>query len=155
MITDPAKYAPVFADAGSDHITFHTECADDPAKVIELIHKLGCSAGISLKPATPVSAVLPWIDMIELVLVMTVEPGFGGQSFMADMMPKVRLIRDEITKRKLKTHVEVDGGIDGKTAVTAAENGANMMVAGTSVFRNPSGARAAVESIVAVQKHLR
>ncbi len=154
MITDPLKYAKPFADAGSDHITFHVECSGNPDEVIEHIHGLGCSAGICLKPKTPAETVLPYLDKIELVLVMTVEPGFGGQSFMGGMMPKVQTIRDEITKRNLQVHLEVDGGIDKDTVDTAAKAGANMMVAGTSVFRNPNGAETAIAQLHEAQKNL-
>ena len=144
MISNPLKYAESFAKAGSDHITFHIESDDSPDAVIEKLRSLGCSAGICLKPKTPASAVIPYLDRIDLVLVMTVEPGFGGQSFMADMMPKVREIKDAIRKSGRCVHLQVDGGIDSETVKDAAANGANMMVAGTSVFKNPDGMKAAV-----------
>ena len=144
MISHPAVYAPEFAKAGSDHITFHLECDDPAEKVIEVIRQTGCSVGISLKPGTPAEAIYPWLDKIDLVLVMTVEPGFGGQKFMADQLPKIRSIRQECRRRNILMHIEVDGGIDAATAPLCREAGANMFVAGTSVFRNPAGAEEAI-----------
>ncbi len=139
MIEHPLKYAIPFAKAGADHLTFHLECADPTAEVIEAIRQAGCTVGISLKPATPAEAVFPWLDRIDLVLVMTVEPGFGGQSFMADQMPKVAAIKREIRRRGLHIQLEADGGIDEKTVIPTAANGANLIVAGTSVFAHPAG----------------
>lgn len=140
MIEHPVRYAKAFAEAGSDHLTFHLECADPTAEAIEAIRQAGCTVGISLKPATPAEAVFPWLDRIDLVLVMTVEPGFGGQKFMADQMPKIAAIRREIKRRNLHVQLEADGGIDETTVIPTASCGANMIVAGTSVFRHPGGA---------------
>jgi len=145
MISNPLKYAEHFVKAGSDHITFHIESDDNPDAVIEKLQALGCSIGISVKPKTPASAIIPFLGKIDLVLVMTVEPGFGGQSFMADMMPKVKEIKDAIRKAGRRIHLQVDGGIDSETVKDAAANGANMMVAGTSVFKNPDGMKKAVD----------
>ncbi|OGV34045.1 MAG: ribulose-phosphate 3-epimerase [Lentisphaerae bacterium GWF2_45_14] len=147
MISNPLKYAESFAKAGSDHITFHIESDDEPQAVIDKLRALGCSVGISLKPKTPASVIMPFLNKIDLVLVMTVEPGFGGQSFMADMMPKVKEIKDAIRKSAHPVHLQVDGGIDSETVKDAAVNGANMMVAGTSVFKNPDGMKKAVEAL--------
>lgn len=144
MISHPAIYAPEFAKAGSDHITFHLECDDPAGEVISAIRKTGCTVGISLKPGTPAEAVFPWLDQIDLVLVMTVEPGFGGQKFMADQLPKIRLIREECQRRQLPMHIEVDGGIDAETAPLCRAAGAGVFVAGTSIFRNPAGAEHAI-----------
>ncbi len=139
MITDPLKYAPSFQAAGAEHITFHVEAVDNPREVIDEIHRLGCSAGISLKPRTPASAVVPFLDKVELVLVMTVEPGFGGQSFMADQLPKIKELRDAIDALGRKVRLEVDGGIAPATAVLVREAGADLLVAGSSVFRTKDG----------------
>ena len=147
MITEPQKYSESFAKAGADHITFHLEANGDPKETINLIRSLGCTVGLCVKPKTAAKLVFPFLAMVDMILVMTVEPGFGGQSFMADMMPKVREIRDAITAEKLDTHLEVDGGIDADTVSKAREAGANVMVAGTSVFRHPEGARFALESL--------
>ena len=134
MISDPYTYAEDFVNAGADIITFHYESDSDVEKTIDHIHSLGCKAGVSLKPGTPAEAVFPYLDKLEMVLVMTVEPGFGGQSFMQNMMPKVREIRDEITKRGLSVFVQVDGGISMKTIDEAAKAGADVFVAGSAVF---------------------
>ena len=147
MIANPLRYAKAFADAGADHITFHVECSDDIAATIAAIRALGLTVGMSLRPGTPAKALFPYLELIDLVLVMTVEPGFGGQSFMADQMPKLAEFRREIEARKLNVHLEVDGGIDEKTVGTTAAHGGNMMVAGTAVFRHPQGAEYAVKQL--------
>lgn len=154
MISHPLQYAETFIDAGADHITFHVESNDDPDAVINAVKATGRSVGICLKPKTPAKAALPFIDNVDLVLIMTVEPGFGGQSFMADMMPKVNEIRRAVNDSGRLVHVEVDGGIDADTVPTAAGAGANMMVAGTSVFRNPNGAKHAIDVLHDAQRHL-
>lgn len=153
MITDPLKYLKSFADAGADHITFHveTQAPDETLKIIRAIREAGCTAGISLKPKTTADAVLPFLDKLDLVLVMTVEPGFGGQSFIADMIPKVKIIREYIEKNSLKIHLEADGGIDASNVSLIAGAGANMIVAGTSVFRNPGGYAGAIKTLHAAQ----
>ena len=147
MITDPLRYAPAFADAGADHITFHVECSDDIEATIAAIRDLGLTVGMSLRPGTPAKALFPYLDLIDLVLVMTVEPGFGGQSFMANQMPKLAEFKREIDARRLNVHLEVDGGIDERTVGTTAAHGGNMMVAGTAVFRHPQGAEYAVRKL--------
>ena len=144
MIEHPLRYARMFREAGADLETFHIECADDIDATIAAIHALGAEVGISLKPATPAEAIFPYLDKIDMVLVMTVEPGFGGQKFMADQLPKIRSIRQECRRRNIPMHIEVDGGIDAATAPLCREAGANMFVAGTSVFRNPAGAEEAI-----------
>lgn len=137
MISDPLKYAEDFAKAGADIITFHIE-SDSPVKeTIEKIRSLGVKAALSVKPKTPVEEVFPYLDSLDMVLIMTVEPGFGGQSFMEDMMPKVRALREEITRRGLEIDIQVDGGISDKTIATAAKNGANVFVAGSALFGAP------------------
>lgn len=147
MIAEPSKYIAVFADSGADHITIHLEIEESLEQVIAAIRAAGCTAGISIKPATPAEALFPYLKHVDLVLVMTVEPGFGGQSFMAGQIPKIRAIREEIKRRSLAVHLEVDGGINGKTAQEVAAAGANMIVAGTSVFGNPNGLAAGVAAI--------
>ena len=145
MIDRPLFYTPAFVKAGADHITFHVESSDDPLKTIECIHAHGCTAGMSLRPGTPAEELFPYLDQLEMVLVMTVEPGFGGQSFMADQLPKIAAFRKEILKRGLKCHIEVDGGIGEKNVESVVSNGANVLVAGTSVFRHPQGMAAGVK----------
>lgn len=135
MIEEPKRYIGDFASSGADIITFHIEATDDVRGTIEEIKKHGIKAAISLKPKTPAEAVFPYLDDLYMVLVMTVEPGFGGQSFMPDMMPKVRAIREEAVRRGLDMRIQVDGGIDDKTVSQATENGADVLVAGSYVFR--------------------
>ena len=131
MISHPLQYTEVFAKAGADLITFHLESEDDPGAVIDAIHAAGCKAGLSVKPGTPAGAVLPYLSRLELVLVMSVEPGFGGQKFMADQMEKLRALR----AKRPELILEVDGGVNRETAPICRENGADVAVAGTAVFR--------------------
>ena len=147
MISHPKSYAKTFADAGSDHLTFHLESEDDVLETINEIRSCGCTVGISIKPGTPAEKIFPYLDKIDLVLVMTVEPGFGGQSFMQDMMGKLAAIKREIKKSNHSVMVQTDGGIDENTVKTVAENGSNVVVAGTAVFRHASGMKYAVERL--------
>ena len=135
MISDPLKYADDFADAGADIITFHVECDSDIDKTIDKIRSRGVKPGLVIKPNTPASAVFPYLDKIDLVLVMTVEPGFGGQSFMADMLSKVKEIKDECNRRGIEMLIEADGGIGEATIEQAANAGIDVCVAGTAVFK--------------------
>ena len=142
MISEPLRYIDDFADAGADIITFHIESDSDAAQTIAKIKSRGCKAGLVLKPKTPASAVFPYLETLDLVLVMTVEPGFGGQSFMADMMPKVRELKAEIQRRGLNVLIEADGGIGDATIAKAAEAGVDVSVAGTAVFKAENPAEA-------------
>lgn len=144
MVTDPQDFVAPFAEAGADGITIHVEIEGDVHGTLEHIRSRGCSRGISLRPNTPASDLEPYIDEVELILVMTVEPGFGGQSFRADMLPKIREIREMIRRSGRSVHLEVDGGINPETAPRVIEAGANLLVAGTSVFRAPNGPAAAI-----------
>ncbi len=135
MICDPVKYAPDFAAAGADLITFHLECGCDVGACIELIRSLDVVPGIALKPATPAQAVFPYLEKLGMVLVMTVEPGFGGQKFMADQLGKIRAVRAECDRRGLNTDIQVDGGVTDVTLPLCAEAGANVFVAGSYVFK--------------------
>lgn len=132
MISQPLRYIDDYADAGADLITFHLESDDDPSAVIDKILARGCKPAIAIKPDTPAEAVLPYADRLAMVLVMTVEPGFGGQSFMADMMPKLTLLRSRYPHLDL----QVDGGINLETVKAAAKAGANVFVAGSAVFKS-------------------
>ena len=145
MITDPLKYIDDFADAGADIITFHIECNSDIDKTIEKIKSRGIKAGLVIKPKTPAESVFEYLDKIDLVLVMTVEPGFGGQSFMADMMPKVRAIKEEAKRRGIDMPIEADGGIGAATIAQCAEAGVDVCVAGTAVFKAEDAAKAIAE----------
>lgn len=134
MISDPKKYIKDFADAGADVITFHIESDSDVSETINLITECGCIPALSVKPGTDIEKVFPYLDRLGMVLVMTVEPGFGGQGFMADMMPKVEKLRAEIQKRNLDVYIQVDGGVSLKTVEQCAKAGANVLVAGSAVF---------------------
>jgi ribulose-phosphate 3-epimerase len=142
MITDPIKYAEPFAKAGAWGMTFHLEAITDPSAVIKEFQRLGVKPGISIKPGTPASKVLPFLKDVNVVLVMTVEPGFGGQSFMADMIPKIKEISAYIKSNKLSCKIEVDGGIDATTGKLCVEAGADVLVAGNSIFNSPNPTQA-------------
>ncbi len=148
MISDPLKYIDDFADAGADIITFHVECDSDIDATIEKIKARGVQAGLVIKPKTPAEAVFPYLDKLSLVLVMTVEPGFGGQSFMADMLPKVGAIKEECKRRGLDLLIEADGGIGEATVKQAADAGVDVCVAGTAVFKanDPAAAISALQA---------
>ena len=137
MMQHPRRLLPAFAKAGADLINIHLECADPIRETLEDIRALGKQAAITLKPATPAEAAFPYLEMVDMVLVMTVEPGFGGQSFMADMMPKVTALRQEIDRRGLSVSIQVDGGIGAATAPIAAAAGADVAVMGSAVFNAP------------------
>ena len=136
MVDRPVRYVEQFCKAGADLVNVHVE-ADSPeniAAALEKIRACGKKTGVTLKPGTPAEAVLPYLDQVDLILVMTVEPGFGGQRFMADMLPKIRTIREWIRERGLPCELEVDGGVDVDTAPLCVEAGANVLVAGSAVF---------------------
>ena len=135
MISNPDQYLEDFVKAGADHITIHQESNGDTRKTLNAIHELGCTAGITLRPGTPVEAIYPYLDQVEMVLVMTVEPGFGGQSFMPDQLPKIEALYSRISKMGKKIYLEVDGGITLETAPLAIKAGANVLVAGSSIFK--------------------
>ena len=134
MISDPYTYADDFIKSGSDIITFHIECDSDISATISKIKNAGVKVGLTLKPATPIEKIYPYLKDIDMVLIMTVEPGFGGQSFMENMMVKVRNVKSEIDRLGLNIDIQIDGGINDKTAVTCVENGANILVAGSYLF---------------------
>lgn len=136
MISDPLFYIPQFLKAGSDIITFHLESESDAVKTISAIREGGARVGISIKPATAAEEVFPYLKLVDMLLVMTVEPGFGGQSFMADMLPKINTLRQKCLELGLDTDIEVDGGIDENTAALVAGAGANVLVAGSAVFKH-------------------
>ncbi len=147
MVSRPAQFIAPFVAAGADHITFHIEAEDDVARTIDAIHDTGCSVGLSLKPDTNPDCLRPYLDKVDLILVMTVEPGFGGQSFRHDMQPKIATIAGWLQEANLPVHLEVDGGIDRFTAPLASRAGAKLMVAGTSIFKSPHGYPAAIAEL--------
>lgn len=158
MISDPYFYADDFIKAGADIITFHTECDSDISSVIDKITYGGCRASLAVKPDTPIEAVYPYLDRLSMVLVMTVEPGFGGQSFMDGVMPKIAKLREKCPE----LDIQVDGGVNETTVRTAAAAGANVFVAGSAVFKSSDpaatisalreNARQAAQSVQSGQK---
>ena len=137
MIDRPVRYVEEFVKAGADWLTVHLE-ADQPQNILaclEKIRSLGCKAALSLKPQTPAEAAIPYLTKCDMILVMTVEPGFGGQKFMADMMPKVRALRQMLDECNPACLIEVDGGVDGETCRVCKESGAQVLVAGSAYFR--------------------
>ncbi|MCM1285490.1 MAG: ribulose-phosphate 3-epimerase [Acetobacter sp.] len=132
MISHPLKYINDFVNAGADIITFHAECEDDIEETIDKILSLNCRAGLAVKPNTPADVVMPYLDKLSMILVMTVEPGFGGQSFMESTMPKIT----EIRRVSPDIDIQVDGGINPQTIKTASKAGANVFVAGSAVFNS-------------------
>ena len=137
MIDRPIRYVEQFVKAGADWLTVHVE-ADQPQNILDTldkIHALGCKAGIVLKPRTPAEAAIPYLTKCDLILIMTVEPGFGGQKFMADMMPKMKKIREMLDEVNPSCLVEVDGGVDANTCELCKENGAEVLVAGSAYFK--------------------
>ncbi len=145
MMDHPLFYIPSVIRAGADLITFHVECADSISETIDAIHQGGAKAGLVLKPGTPVETLWPWLDRIDMVLVMTVEPGFGGQKFMPAMMDKVRAIKE----RAPQMLIEVDGGVNDATIPQCVEAGVDICVAGTGVFR----AENAEEALIRLQSY--
>ena len=149
MIDRPLRYVERFCEAGADIVTVHVE-ADTPENTLEAIRRIracGKKPAVCVKPKTPAEAVLPYLELVDLILVMTVEPGFGGQSFMAGQLPKIAAIKREILRRKLHIQLEADGGLDERTVIPTASCGANLIVAGTSVFRHPEGMEEAIRRL--------
>ncbi len=142
MVSRPLDFVPAMVKAGADLITFHVESESPVKETLQAIHEAGCQAGLVLKPGTPAQAVRDMLPLCDVVLVMTVEPGFGGQTFMEDMMPKVA----QLKKWAPQVLVEVDGGINPQTAVKCVKAGADVLVAGTSVFRAPD-VKEAIEAL--------
>ena len=146
MISDPEKYIPGFIDAGADIITFHAEADCDIKRCVGLIKNAGKKAGVSLKPSTSADVIRDVLSELDMVLVMTVEPGFGGQSFMEDQLEKIAAVRKMCDDLSLDTDIQVDGGINTETAKKVIAAGANVLVAGSFVF-NAENTKAAIESL--------
>ena len=142
MIDRPIRYVDDFCKAGADLLTLHVEAdsSENTLAALKRIRELGVRPAVSVKPKTPAEAVLPFLELCDLILVMTVEPGFGGQSFMADMMPKLKTIRAWIDERNPGCELEVDGGVNAVTGRLCVENGADVLVAGSAWFKNPDPA---------------
>lgn len=138
MIVEPERYIQEFVDCGADGITFHLEATKDPQKVIDRIHKAGAKAGISIKPGTPLEEVYPYLSKVEMVLIMSVEPGFGGQSFLPEAFGRIQKTREYLDRHQLAARLEVDGGIGKKNVREVMAAGADVFVAGSAVFRKRS-----------------
>ena len=151
MIDDPDRWAPGYAEAGAANVTIHVEAADDAVQTARAIRAAGSLAGLSVKPGTPLEPYLEVLREFDTLLVMTVEPGFGGQEFIADVLPKVRLARTHVRAGHLRLYIEVDGGIAPDTIEAAAEAGADVFVAGSAVF----GAEDPARAIEALRKQAR
>ena len=147
MIDRPQRYVGEFCRAGADLVTVHVEAAQpqDVMDAIDAVREQGKKVGLSVKPRTSATVLLPYLDLVDLVLVMTVEPGFGGQAFMPDQLPKIRALREMLDRLNPGCEIEVDGGIDPKTAPLVTEAGANVLVAGSAVFGRPDRAAAIAE----------
>lgn len=138
MMQYPDRLIDAFVDAGADLINFHIESSAPVEETLRRIREAGVKTALTLKPGTPAETVFPYLDLLDMVLVMTVEPGFGGQKFMPDMMPKVTAIREEIFRRNLNVLIEVDGGVNEETAAVCAKAGADVAVAGSAFFGSAS-----------------
>ena len=134
MISHPLAYVDAFAKAGADLVNFHLESEDEPGAVLAAIRAAGCKTGMTIKPGTPAEALYPWLDQLDLVLVMSVEPGFGGQKFQASALYKLEALKKEREARGLSFLLEVDGGVNAETAPFCVEAGADVLVAGSAVF---------------------
>jgi ribulose-phosphate 3-epimerase len=134
MIEDPDRWAPAYAEAGAESVTFHIEAAHAPVRLARELHRVGARAGLALKPATPIDGCADLLPEVDMVLLMTVEPGFGGQSFLDVVLPKIRRTRQLLRDRDSAVWLQVDGGISPSTIERAAEAGADVFVAGSSVF---------------------
>lgn len=143
MITDPLKYVREFAEFGADIISFHLESESDAMETIKTIKECGVKAALAIKPATPAEAVFEYLPYLDMILVMTVEPGFGGQSIIPETIEKVRIIREKLNSLGMDTPIQVDGGINDKTFADAADAGANVLVSGSYLFKAESMADAA------------
>jgi ribulose-phosphate 3-epimerase len=146
MIENPDRWAPAYAEAGAHSVTFHIEAAAAPVRLARELRRLGAQAGVALKPATPVDAVAELVSEIDLILVMTVEPGFGGQDFLEMCLPKVRQVRTLVSRSGFQVWLQVDGGVSDETIERCAEAGADVFVAGSAVFGadDPAAAIAAL-----------
>lgn len=138
MIVEPLRYVEQFVKAGADYVTFHTEAGSDVAKTAAAIRALGAKAGLSLRPGTPVEELFPHLAAVDMVLVMSVEPGFGGQAFMPEAVERIAALRAEAQRQNVPILIEVDGGIDEETGPACVRAGANILVAGSAVFGAPS-----------------
>ncbi len=147
MIERPERWVARYAEAGATSLTFHVEATDDPGGTIAAVRAGGAQVGITLKPGTDVAALIPYLDVVDLVLVMSVEPGFGGQAFIPGSLDKVRALRAALDARGAAAELEVDGGVKVDNAGALAAAGATVLVAGSAVFNDPDGPRAALAKL--------
>ncbi len=148
MIEDPDRWAPAYAEAGAASVTFHAEAATAPVRLARELRRLGARAGVALRPATPVEPFLDLLSEVDMILVMTVEPGFGGQSFIEGTLPKIRRTRQAVSESGLDVWIQVDGGVSRETIERAADAGANVFVAGSAVY----GAESIPDEIAALRE---
>ena len=155
MIDEPERWAPEYAELGAASVTFHLEAATEPVALARRLRAIGARAGVAVKPATPIEGLLEVLSEFDQILIMTVEPGFGGQSFMAETMPKLRLLADEVRLRGAAVWLQVDGGISESTIAQAAEAGADTFVAGSAVFgaADPDAAISSLRASAARHHH--
>ncbi len=147
MISEPERYVEAFANAGSDLIVFHVEAQDDPHSVIDRIHATGRGAGLALNPETPAEAAHPYLEEIDLLLVMTVHPGFGGQAFIAEVLPKLTALRAEAERRSLDLPIGVDGGVNDETVASAYRAGGDVLIVGSGLYRQSGELREVVDDL--------
>jgi ribulose-phosphate 3-epimerase len=147
MIEEPERYLENFANAGASGMTVHIETCQEMAQTLDRIHQLGCKAGITLNPPTPVERIEPFLAQVDLVMVMTVNPGFSGQSFIPEMIPKIRWVKEYLNKSNHKTLIEVDGGIDTKTIRKCYDEGARVFAAASAIFKYPGGILDGIQSL--------
>ncbi|HEX2140918.1 MAG TPA: ribulose-phosphate 3-epimerase [Candidatus Limnocylindria bacterium] len=152
MISEPLRYAGRFAEAGSDVVVFHLEADDDPAAVIRAIRDAGRSPGLAINPETPAAAATPWLEQVDMLLVMTVRPGWGGQEFMHEVLPKVAELRAEADRRGLDLPIGVDGGVGLDTIGPAYAAGGDVLVTGTALYRNPGDLSEVVDGLKAAAR---
>lgn len=148
MIEKPERYLENFIKAGADYLTVHVETCPELDKTLKMIRDLGCNAGITLNPGTEAEEIEPYLHLADLVLVMTVQPGFSGQSFMPDMLPKISRIRKSINEIKPEILLEVDGGINPETIKSTYDHGARVFVAASAIYKHPQGIGAGIDSLV-------
>jgi ribulose-phosphate 3-epimerase len=153
MVNEPEKMVEIYAKAGADHLSVHVESTPNIHRLIQIIHQLGCKAGIVINPGTPAITLEPILHMIHLVLVMTVNPGYGGQEFIPETLPKIRRIRQMLDQINPDALIQVDGGISESTVPLVIEAGAQIFVAGNAIFNHPDGILSGIQAIKACFPH--
>lgn len=155
MIEEADRHAPVFAEAGADSVTFHLEAAKAPVRLARELRRKNVAVGVALRPATPIEPLLDVIGEFDMLLIMTVEPGFGGQSFLEGMLPKIRRARAAISEANLEVSIQVDGGVSRETIERAADAGANVFVAGSAIYKAPDSVEeiAVLRDLAAAHRH--